>query len=126
LLINGDTDERQDVIDVFQSKPGFGVIILSPLAAGFGLNIVEANHVIHYNLEWNPAKEDQATFRVYRNGQLKETFIHRLFYVNTIDEVIDQRIQLKRNLSDLSVDAAVSSDDYLAGLQISPIGRRDD
>jgi SNF2 family DNA or RNA helicase len=57
---------------------------------------------------------------------LKETFIHRLFYVNTIDEVIDQRIQLKRNLSDLSVDAAVSSDDYLAGLQISPIGTRDD
>jgi hypothetical protein len=46
--------------------------------------------------------------------------------VNTIDEVIDQRIQLKRNLSDLSVDAAVQNDDYLAGLQITPLGKRDD
>jgi SNF2 family DNA or RNA helicase len=102
------------------------VLICNPIVAGAGLNITGANHVIHYNLEWNPAKEDQATFRVYRNGQLKETFIHRLFYIDTIDEVIDQRIQMKRNLSDLSVDAAVSSEDYLAGLQISPIGRRDD
>jgi hypothetical protein len=42
------------------------------------------------------------------------------------DEVIDQRIQLKRNLSDLSVDAAVTDEDYLAGLQISPIGSRND
>jgi SNF2 family DNA or RNA helicase len=117
---------RNPLVDEFNSFDGPGVLVCNPIVAGAGLNITGANHVIHYNLEWNPAKEDQATFRVYRNGQLKETFIHRLFYVNTIDEVIDQRIQLKRNLSDLSVDAAVSSDDYLAGLQISPIGRRDD
>ena len=117
---------RNPLVDEFNSFDGPGVLVCNPIVAGAGLNITGANHVIHYNLEWNPAKEDQATFRVYRNGQLKETFIHRLFYVNTIDEVIDQRIQLKRNLSDLSVDAAVSSDDYLAGLQVSPIGRSDD
>ena len=119
-------DARSPLVDEFNSFEGPGVLVCNPIVAGAGLNITGANHVIHYNLEWNPAKEDQATFRVYRNGQLKETFIHRLFYINTIDEVIDQRIQLKRNLSDLSVDAAVSSDDYLAGLQISPIGRRND
>ncbi len=119
-------ESRNPLVDDFNSFDGPGVLVCNPIVAGAGLNITGANHVIHYNLEWNPAKEDQATFRVYRNGQSKETFIHRLFYVNTIDEVIDQRIQLKRNLSDLSVDAAVSSDDYLAGLQISPIGRRDD
>lgn len=119
-------EARNPLIDEFNSYKGPGALVCNPIVAGAGLNITGANHVIHYNLEWNPAKEDQATFRVYRNGQLKETFIHRLFYVNTIDEVIDQRIQLKRNLSDLSVDASVSSDDYLAGLQISPIGRRDD
>ena len=119
-------ESRNPLVDQFNSFEGPGVLVCNPIVAGAGLNITGANHVIHYNLEWNPAKEDQATFRVYRNGQLKETFIHRLFYINTIDEVIDQRIQLKRNLSDLSVDAAVSSDDYLAGLQISPIGRRDD
>ncbi len=121
-----DVDSRNPLVDEFNSFEGSGVLVCNPIVAGAGLNITGANHVIHYNLEWNPAKEDQATFRVYRNGQLKETFIHRLFYINTIDEVIDQRIQLKRNLSDLSVDAAVSSDDYLAGLQISPIGRHND
>ena len=117
---------RNPLVDQFNAFDGCGVLVCNPIVAGAGLNITGANHVIHYNLEWNPAKEDQATFRVYRNGQLKETFIHRLFYVNTIDEVIDQRIQLKRNLSDLSVDAAVSNDDYLAGLQITPLGKRDD
>jgi SNF2 family DNA or RNA helicase len=121
-----DMDARNPLVDAFNSFEGSGVLVCNPIVAGAGLNITGANHVIHYNLEWNPAKEDQATFRVYRNGQLKETFIHRLFYINTIDEAIDQRIQLKRNLSDLSVDAAVSSEDYLAGLQVSPIGRRDD
>jgi SNF2 family DNA or RNA helicase len=101
-------------------------LICNPIVAGAGLNITGANHVIHYNLEWNPAKEDQATFRVYRNGQLKETFIHRLFYANTIDEVIDERIQLKRGLADLSLDKLVTQDDYLAGLQISPMGSHND
>lgn len=119
-------DSRNPLVDAFNSFDGPGVLVCNPIVAGAGLNITGANHVIHYNLEWNPAKEDQATFRVYRNGQLKETFIHRLFYIDTIDEVIDQRIQLKRNLSDLSVDAAVSSEDYMAGLQISPIGKHND
>ena len=119
-------EERIPLVDQFNEFQGSGVLICNPIVAGAGLNIVGANHVIHYNLEWNPAKEDQATFRVYRNGQLKETFIHRLFFVDTIDEVIDQRIQLKRGLSDLSVDGPVNNDDYLAGLQITPYGKTHD
>jgi len=118
--------DRSPLVDEFNSFPGSGVLVCNPIVAGAGLNITGANHVIHYNLEWNPAKEDQATFRVYRNGQLKKTFVHRLFYVNTIDEVIDERIRLKRNLSDLSVDAAITNEDYLAGLQVSPLGKSHD
>lgn len=118
--------DRQPLVERFNNFEGYGVLICNPIVAGAGLNITGANHVIHYNLEWNPAKEDQATFRVYRNGQLKETFIHRLFYVSTIDEVIDERIQLKRNLADLSLDQLVTQDDYLAGLQISPLGNKND
>lgn len=118
--------ERQPLVERFNNFKGSGVLICNPIVAGAGLNITGANHVIHYNLEWNPAKEDQATFRVYRNGQLKETFIHRLYYMNTIDEVIDERIQLKRNLADLSLDQLVTRDDYLAGLQISPMGTVND
>jgi SNF2 family DNA or RNA helicase len=119
-------DERTPLVDDFNNFSGSGVLVCNPIVAGAGLNIVGANHVIHYNLEWNPAKEDQATFRVYRNGQMKETFIHRLFFVDTIDEVIDQRIQLKRGLSDLSVDGPVTNEDYLAGLQITPLGKSHD
>jgi SNF2 family DNA or RNA helicase len=119
-------DERTPLVDDFNNFSGSGVLVCNPIVAGAGLNIVGANHVIHYNLEWNPAKEDQATFRVYRNGQMKETFIHRLFFVDTIDEVIDQRIQLKRGLSDLSVDGPVTNEDYLAGLQITPVGKSHD
>jgi SNF2 family DNA or RNA helicase len=122
-ILDGRTEmsDRQPLVERFNKFEGSGVLICNPIVAGAGLNITGANHVIHYNLEWNPAKEDQATFRVYRNGQLKETFIHRLFYASTIDEVIDERIQLKRGLADLSLDKLVTQDDYLAGLQISPM-----
>jgi SNF2 family DNA or RNA helicase len=127
-ILDGRTEMsgRQSLVDKFNTFDGSGVLICNPIVAGAGLNITGANHVIHYNLEWNPAKEDQATFRVYRNGQLKETFVHRLFYVSTIDEVIDERIQLKRDLADMSLDKLVTQEDYLAGLQISPIGRSSD
>lgn len=127
-ILDGRTEmsDRQPLVERFNSFEGSGVLICNPIVAGAGLNITGANHVIHYNLEWNPAKEDQATFRVYRNGQLKETFIHRLFYTSTIDEVIDERIQIKRGLADLSLDNLVTQDDYLAGLQISPIGSHND
>jgi SNF2 family DNA or RNA helicase len=127
-ILDGRTEmtDRQPLVERFNNFDGSGVLICNPIVAGAGLNITGANHVIHYNLEWNPAKEDQATFRVYRNGQLKETFIHRLYYVSTIDEVIDERIQLKRNLADLSLDQLVTQDDYLAGLQISPMRNSND
>jgi SNF2 family DNA or RNA helicase len=127
-ILDGRTEmsDRQPLVERFNKFEGSGVLICNPIVAGAGLNITGANHVIHYNLEWNPAKEDQATFRVYRNGQLKETFIHRLFYVSTIDEVIDERIQLKRGLADLSLDKLVTQDDYLAGLQISPMDIEND
>jgi SNF2 family DNA or RNA helicase len=88
--------------------------------AGAGLNITGANHVIHYNLEWNPAKEDQASFRVYRPGQVKNVFIHRFYYANTIDEVIDERVAFKRNLASQTVDGLLTEEDFLAGLEVSP------
>lgn len=77
--VNGDSNTssrkgltRQNLIDRFQAKSGFNIIILSTTAVGFGVNIQRANHVIHYTRSWNPAKEDQATDRAYRIGQEKE------------------------------------------------------
>ena len=82
-IVNGDTsadptatENRQQLIDAFQQSPGFRVIILSPLAVGFGVNIQAANHVIHFTRTWNPAKEDQATARAYRIGQMRTVNVY--------------------------------------------------
>lgn len=77
-IINGDdtSEIRRKLLDKFRETEGFRVIILSPEAAGVGLNIVEANHVIHYTRHWNPAKEEQATDRAYRLGQKKDVFVY--------------------------------------------------
>lgn len=110
-IINGDTAvssknalSRQRRIDAFQSNPGFGVIILSPLAVGFGVNIQRANHVIHYTRTWNPAKEDQATDRAYRIGQDKDVFVYCPTVTDpsfkTFEKRLDELLEWKRNLSE--------------------------
>ncbi|WP_279484732.1 DEAD/DEAH box helicase [Aeromonas dhakensis] len=84
-IINGDTKAvaskvedltRKKLISQFEAQAGFNVIIMSPVAAGVGLTVVSANHVIHLERHWNPAKEAQASDRVYRIGQQKPVFIH--------------------------------------------------
>jgi hypothetical protein len=63
---------RQAIVNQFQELPeGFAAMILSPRAAGVGLTLTAANHVIHLDRWWNPAVEDQCTDRVYRIGQEK-------------------------------------------------------
>ncbi|MBP8276828.1 MAG: restriction endonuclease, partial [Propionivibrio sp.] len=109
-IINGDTtaaaeraDNRQRRIKAFQERPGFGVIILSPVAVGFGVNIQAANHVIHYTRTWNPAKEDQATDRAYRIGQTKDVYVYypvvRAEDFVTFDVKLDQLLSRKRELA---------------------------
>src|SRR5690554_159405 len=84
-IINGDTaavQRKQDaltrktMIEQFEATVGFNIIIMSPVAAGVGLTVVGANHVIHVERHWNPAKEAQATDRVYRIGQQKDVYVH--------------------------------------------------
>ncbi|MCW2486532.1 restriction endonuclease [Candidatus Symbiopectobacterium sp. NZEC127] len=109
-IINGDTsaaagnaDSRQRQIRKFQDAPGFGVIILSPVAVGFGVNIQAANHVVHYTRTWNPAKEDQATDRAYRIGQKKDVYVYypvvRADDFSTFDVKLDQLLTRKRELA---------------------------
>jgi SNF2 family DNA or RNA helicase len=109
-IINGQTsaaaefsNNRQQRIKAFQNKPGFGVIILSPLAVGFGLNIQAANHVIHFTRTWNPAKEDQATDRAYRIGQERDVYVYYPVVTaadfETFDARLDELLEWKRGLS---------------------------
>lgn len=124
-IINGDTStsskstlSRQKQIRGFQEKPGFGAIILSPLAAGFGLNIQAANHVIHFTRTWNPAKEDQATDRAYRIGQSKEVFVYCPLVVakdfTTFDAKLNALLEWKRGLSSDMLEGVgdLSGDDF--------------
>jgi len=122
LVINGSTDERQDLIDQFQKKPGFGVIVLSPLAVGFGVNIVSANHVIHYSRTWNPAKEGQATDRAYRIGQKKDVYVYCptiiandfMTFEDKLDRLMCTRMDLAGDILD-GVGIDISQADLMPG-----------
>lgn len=110
-IINGDMSttssdgklSRQGAIDDFQSRSGFGVIIMSPVAAGMGLNVTAANHVIHYSRHWNPAKENQATDRAYRIGQEKDVYVYYPMAVSpdfkSFDVTLDELLSRKTNLA---------------------------
>ena len=74
------------------------MLVLNPAAGGVGLNIQAATHVIHYTLERNPAREAQATARAWRRGQERPVTVHRLFYGDTIDEFILDKLAAKQEL----------------------------
>jgi SNF2 family DNA or RNA helicase len=91
--------ERQSTIDHFSQLSGGAFLVLNPTAAGVGLNIAAASHVIHYTLEWNPAREAQATARAWRRGQERPVTVHRLYYINSIDELLVEKLETKRDLA---------------------------
>jgi SNF2 family DNA or RNA helicase len=99
-VINGETSYRQMVVDHFNKSEGFNVLILSPQAAGIGLTITGANHVIHYTRWWNPAVENQATDRAYRIGQTKDVNVYFPIITNSMEEVLNQLIENKRELAE--------------------------
>lgn len=116
-------NKRQEKIDIFSQQNGSAILVLNPKAAGTGLNITSANHVIHYNLEWNPAVEDQASARAYRRGQTRPVTIHRLFYADTVEDVIDQRVEQKRHLAEtviVGTDGTTDQHDMMRALNITP------
>jgi hypothetical protein len=96
---------RQGIIQRFRESSGFNVLILSPEVAGIGLTIIEANHVIHYGRWWNPAKEVQATDRVYRIGQEREVHVYHPIAKDpqgefeTFDEKLDALIRRRVRLA---------------------------
>ena len=124
--INGETpvEERQSIVDKFNQLADSAMLVLNPRAAGTGLNITGANHVIHYNLEWNPSLEDQASARAYRRGQKKTVFIYRLYYKDTVEEIVNERIGRKRDIASNAIigNDGISQDrkDIIAALKLIP------
>ncbi|MFI3297302.1 MAG: DEAD/DEAH box helicase [bacterium] len=95
--------ERERMVDSFQNNRYDQLFILSLKAAGTGLNLTAATHVIHYDLWWNPAVEAQATDRAYRIGQKSNVMVHRFITKNTFEERINDMIESKRHLADMTV-----------------------
>jgi SNF2 family DNA or RNA helicase len=116
--INGSVPvpDRQRTVDEFSETSDGAVLVLNPRAAGVGLNITAANHVIHYNLEWNPAVEDQASARAHRRGQTRPVTVHRLFYADTVEETINDRMTRKRTLAEHAVIGTAGDTDDLADI----------
>ncbi|WP_044364354.1 DEAD/DEAH box helicase [Streptomyces natalensis] len=100
-LLHGGTPvaERERMVDRFQSGHA-PVFLLSLKAAGTGLNLTRAGHVIHYDRWWNPAVEEQATDRAYRIGQTQPVQVHRLIAEGTVEDNIAELLAAKRQLAD--------------------------
>lgn len=75
------------------------IFILSLKAGGTGLNLTRANHVFHFDRWWNPAVEDQATDRAFRIGQKRNVQVHKFVTTGTLEEMIDDMIESKKDLA---------------------------
>ena len=121
--INGSTPQnlRQEIIDDFSTYEGAGCLILNPKAAGAGLNITAATVVIHFTPVWNPALEAQASARAHRRGQTAPVTIYQLYYTDTVEQVMMERLLWKRNLGNAITSVSTrDKDDINKALRIEP------
>lgn len=97
--------KRMKVVERFNDpQSGDYLFMLSSKAGGCGLNLIGANRLVMFDPDWNPANDDQAMARVWRDGQKKQVFIYRLLSAGTIEEKIIQRQAHKKALSSCVVD----------------------
>ncbi|WP_406010393.1 DEAD/DEAH box helicase [Streptomyces sp. NBC_00637] len=96
--------ERENMVRRFQDG-AVPVFLLSLRAAGTGLNLTRAEHVVHYDRWWNPAVEAQATDRAYRIGQTRPVQVHRLIAEGTIEDRIAAMLRRKQDLADAVLGA---------------------
>ena len=120
LWLHGGTPraEREELMRRFQTLDGPAVFLLSLKAAGTGLNLTAANHVVHVDRWWNPAVEDQATDRAFRIGQRRDVQVRKMVCVGTVEERVDEMIERK---SALARDAVATGEAWLAGLSVDDL-----
>ncbi|KAI8331892.1 P-loop containing nucleoside triphosphate hydrolase protein [Chlamydoabsidia padenii] len=107
--------KRQKLVDRFNDPeaPEF-VFLLSSKAGGCGLNLIGANRLVLFDPDWNPAADQQALARVWRDGQKKDCFIYRFIGAGTIEEKIFQRQSHKQSLSNCVVDEATDTERHFS------------
>ena len=97
--------KRDEMVDKFQNNPENKIMVLSLKAGGTGLNLTAAQNVIHYDLWWNPAVENQATDRAYRIGQENNVMVYRFITTGTFEERINQILSEKIELAEVAIDS---------------------
>jgi SNF2 family DNA or RNA helicase len=90
---------RDEMVARFQEDDEPMLFLLSLKAAGTGLNLTAANHVVHFDRWWNPAVEDQATDRAFRIGQSRNVQVRKFICTGTLEEKIDAMIERKKALA---------------------------
>lgn len=110
LIYHGSVNQqaRSDIVNRFQNDPASRIMLVSLKAGGLGLNLTAASRVIHYDLWYNPAVENQATDRAFRIGQKRAVFVHRFITKNSFEEKIDAMISSKRELAEMTVASGES------------------
>ncbi|TGA84677.1 DEAD/DEAH box helicase, partial [Streptomyces sp. MZ04] len=113
--------QREAMVDRFQSGEA-PVFLLSLKAAGTGLNLTRAGHVIHYDRWWNPAVEDQATDRAYRIGQTQPVQVHRLIAEGTVEDRIAELLAAKQALAEAVLGGGEAALTELTDAELSDSG----
>ena len=108
-LLTGQTRDRRTPVKDFQNAK-VQIFLISLKAGGVGLNLTEADTVIHYDPWWNPAAENQATDRAYRIGQEKPVFVYKMIARGTVEEKIQHLQQEKSNLAAGVLDGRIAED----------------
>lgn len=103
--LDGDTKDRQRVVERFQSDPACKVFLVSLKAGGLGLNLTAAEYVYLLDPWWNPAVEAQAIDRAHRIGQTRRVFAQRLIARDTVEEKVLALQESKRDLADAIIRA---------------------
>jgi len=103
--LDGQTRDRERVVDRFQNDDTVSFFLISLKAGGVGLNLTAADYVIHIDPWWNPAVEMQATDRTHRIGQDKPVFVYKLIAQDSVEEKILQLQEHKRALVEQVIGA---------------------
>ncbi|XP_073107085.1 protein PHOTOPERIOD-INDEPENDENT EARLY FLOWERING 1 isoform X5 [Elaeis guineensis] len=118
MRLDGSTqpEERQTLMQRFNTNPKYFLFILSTRSGGVGINLVGADTVIFYDSDWNPAMDQQAQDRCHRIGQTREVHIYRLISESTIEENILKKANQKRALDDLVIQSGSYNTEFFKKL----------
>ncbi|TDQ46327.1 DEAD/DEAH box helicase [Actinorugispora endophytica] len=122
LLLHGGTPlaRREEMVRAFQDGR-CPVFLLSLKAAGTGLNLTRADHVVHYDRWWNPAVEEQATDRAYRIGQTRPVQVHRMIAEGTVEDRVADMLAAKRELADAVLGSGEKALSELSDAELSDL-----